>query len=169
MATNNTSSTQIANAQATPVVKGNPGEAIKGSKLTSAAGYVANAADDSSGSIQRFVRVPSNATIRSVRLWTGDASTAGAVNIGLYRTEEDGGAVVDADLFATTLDLSGGPFVGAEVIDNAQLTAAEMVMPLWEALGLTSDPQIDYDVATTISTTFNGAAVGQTIVVDYVV
>lgn len=169
MATNNTSSAQIAAAQVVPIVKTNPGNSIKGTQVMSAVGYVANATDDTSGSIQRFMRVPSNATVRSLRLWTGVATLAGAVNIGLYQTEENGGAVVDADLFATALALTGGPFVGAEVIDNAQLTVAEMVKPLWEVLGLTEDPQIDYDVATTISTTFNAAAVGQTMVLEYVV
>jgi hypothetical protein len=58
----------------------------------------------------RLVRVPSNARISQVLLSTGDATTAGAVNIGVWQTNDNGGAVVDADLFASALALTGGPF-----------------------------------------------------------
>jgi hypothetical protein len=138
--------------------------------MKSAQGFVANAADDTAASIHRYVRVPSNANVRSVKLTTGDATTAGAINIGVYRTADDGGALVDADLFASALDLTGGPFVKAEQIaESGQITTAERVQPLWQQAGLASDPGGFLDIAATISTTYNGAAVGQLLEVDYVV
>ena len=169
MATNNTSSSALTNETATPIVKSNPGEGSRGQMLKSSQGYVANNADDSSGSIQRFCRVPSNALIRSVKFSTADATTAGAINLGLYDTEGNGGAVVDADLFVSALDLTGGPFSKAEQIDESgEFTYAEQMTPLWEVLGLSADPHKEYDVASTISTTFNGAGVGQIVEVQYV-
>ena len=163
----NRNSAQIANLVATPKVKND--SHING-VVHWAAGYVANAADDASASIFRFCRVPSSARVRSVQLTTGDASSAGAVDIGIYQTAENGGAVVDADLFAAALALTGGPFVNSEQIAaSGELTVAERIMPLWQVLGLTADPNIEYDVAATITTTFNGAAVGQLLEVNYVV
>ena len=137
--------------------------------LKSAQGYVANAADDSATSVHRFVRVPTNAVVRSVKFSTGAATTAGAIDIGVYRTTNDGGAVVDADLFASALDLTGGPFTNAEQIgESGELTLAERAQPLWQAAGASEDPGGYYDIAATITTTYNGASVGQLLVVDYV-
>lgn len=167
MAVVDRNSNVIANMVATPTVLNSPGAGGAGI-LREAAGYVANAADDSQNSVHRFCRVPSNARISSIKLMTGDASSAGAFNLGLYKTAADGGAVVDADLFASAFALTAGPFYNAELIDNAQYSVAEQVKPLWEVLGLAADPCIEYDVAATISTTYNGASVGQAIKVQYV-
>ena len=167
MAVNNRNSTVIANAIATPPVKNNSHTA---GNVRAVAGYVANAADDDATSIFRFARVPSNARVRSVQLTTGDATTAGAVDIGLYDTAENGGAAVDADLFASALALTGGPFVNSEQIaESGVLTVDERIKPLWEVLGLTADPQTFYDVALTVTTTFNGAAVGIFVEVEFVI
>ena len=77
--------------------------------------------------------------------------------MGVYQTAENGGAVVDADLFASALDLAGGPYNNLDItFESGEMTYAESEKPLWEVLGLTADPQREYDVAYTISTTFNG-------------
>lgn len=159
----------ITNAVAVPRVANQPaigGEAI----LRERAGYVTNAADDSANSIHRFVRVPSNARVSQLLFSTGDATTAGAIHVGIYQTVENGGAVVDADLFASALDLTGGPMQNLDITyESGEYTVAESVKPLWEVLGLTADPCRDYDIAATISTTYNGAAVGQLLKSRYVV
>ena len=148
-------------------VNGNVADGYKRSMI----GYVANAADDSATSIHRAVRVPSNANIRSVKLSTGDATTAGAIDIGVYEAEDyNDGAVIDADFFASALDLTGGPFVNAEqVAESGEYAIAERGQPLWEALGLSEDPNRYFDIAMTITTTYNGAAVGQLLEVEYVI
>lgn len=162
-------STAIADMVATPVVLVNPSKGAP-STLRESAGYVANAADDTAASIHRFCRVPSNARISQLLFSTGDATTAGALNLGIYKTVDDGGTVVDADLFVSALDLTGGPFLNVDVTyESGEYTVAESVMPLWQALGLTSDPKIEYDIAATISTTYNGAAVGQLLKARYVI
>lgn len=169
MAEVNRNSTAIADMVAVPRVPVNSSKGAAG-VLLEAAGYVANSADDSQNSIHRFCRVPSTARISQVLLTTGDASSAGAINVGIYQTAENGGAVVDADLFASALALTGGPFENTDITyESDEYTEAESVKPLWEVLGLTSDPNREYDVAATISTTYNGAAVGQLLKVRYVI
>ena len=169
MAEVNRNSTAIADMVAVPRVPVNPTKGAAG-QLFEAAGYVANAADDSANSIHRFCRVPSNARISEVLLTTGDASSAGNINLGIYQTAENGGAVVDADLFASAFALTGGPFENVDLTyESDEYTEAESVKPLWEVLGLTSDPNREYDVAATISTTYNGAALGQLLKVRFVI
>jgi hypothetical protein len=127
------------------------------SRLMEVAGLVTPAADDTQASIHRFVRVPSNARISEVLISAADASTAGKYDFGVYQTAENGGAVVDADLFASALDLSGGPMKNLDITtESDEFTLAESVKPLWEVLGLTADSQREYDIAGTIETTFNG-------------
>lgn len=161
-------SNTIANAISVPKTANTPQVGGK-ARLIEEAGYVANAADDSANSIHRFVRVPSNARISQLLFSTGDASTAGAINLGVYQTSENGGAVVDADLFASALDLTGGPFNNSDqTYESGEYTLAESIQPLWQVLGLSEDPSREYDIAATISTTYNGASVGQLLKVRYV-
>jgi hypothetical protein len=161
-------SNTIANTVAIPKVLNQPAIGAA-AVLKEVAGLVTPAADDSQNSIHRFVRVPSNARISQVLLTTGDATTGGAVDIGVYQTAANGGAVVDADLFASALALTGGPFENVDVTyESDEFTAAESVKPLWEVLGLTADSQREYDIAWTITTTFNGADTSAVLKVRYV-
>lgn len=169
MAEVNRNSTAIADMVAVPRVPVAPTKGAAG-QLFEVVGYVANAADDSANSIHRFCRVPSNARISQVLLTTGDATTAGNINVGVYQTAENGGAVVDADLFASALALTGGPFENADITyESDEYTEAESVKPLWEVLGLSVDSKRDYDIAATISTTYDAASVGQLLKVRYVI
>jgi hypothetical protein len=169
MAQVNRNSNVITNAVATPVVANSP-QIGGASQMFEVAGLVTCAADDSQNSIHRFVRVPSNARISQLLFSTADASAAGAIHIGLYQTSANGGAVVDADLFASALDLTGGPMLNEDVTyESAEYTYAESVKPLWEVIGLTEDPCKEYDVAATISTTYNGAGTTQVLKVRYVI
>jgi len=162
-------STAIADMVAVPRVPVGPTKGAPG-QLVEAVGYVANAADDSANSIHRFCRVPSNARVSQVLLTTGDASSAGACDIGVYQTVDNGGAVVDSDLFASAFDLTGGAFANTDVTyESGEYTVAESVKPLWEVLGLSADPKREYDVAAKITTTYNGASVGQVVKVRYVI
>lgn len=157
----------IANAVATPRTTNSP--AVGGAGLLSeVVGLVTPAADDSANSIHRFVRVPSNARISQVLFSSAIATTAGAFNLGVYQTSENGGAVVDADLFASAQSLSAAALQNADLTyESGEYTHAESVKPLWEVLGLSSDPSRDYDLAATISTTYNGAATAQLLKVRY--
>ncbi len=172
MAVTNRNSTQVANEVASPAVRNDAvaSDGIKISKL----GYVANAADDDATSIHRIMRLPSHCNVRSIKLSTGDATTAGAINLGLYyavgHTDSAAGAVIDADLFASAFDLTGGPFTRTELVgESGEYALTERIQPLWQAAGLSADPGGYFDLAATISTTYNGASVGQLYETDFVV
>jgi hypothetical protein len=158
MAVVDRNSLAIANRNATPRVINPPH--LSGD-LKEAVAYIAAAADDSATSVYRLATVRSNSRISEILLTTADFTTAGAINVGLHRTTVDGGAVVDADLFASAVDLSGGPFSNLDVTREAGTTnwaLANAENALWQALGLSSDPGIEYDVTATISTNFNGGS-----------
>jgi hypothetical protein len=159
-------STWIANAVADPLVLTNSNQS--NGRMVNAKSVATVSATIPSGDIVRMVRVPSNARIDAVLLSTGDATTAGATDIGIYQTADNGGAVVDADLFASALALTGGPFSRSDQTwESGQYTVAESCLPLWQALGLTTDPKRDYDVALTITTTGDGMSTTVGLEVQY--
>lgn len=162
MAVANTKSTAITNADASPSV-------LTNSAIHSGVKYVAKgicevlAADDD-GSVYRFVRLPSNAVVHSITI-RNDAITAGSsYDCGLYRTAADGGAVVDADLFASAVDISAG-LAGTELRFEAGTTGpidyAEY--RLWQIADLgaatyATDPGYQFDICLTGNTV--GTAAG---------
>jgi hypothetical protein len=130
---------------------------VQGGTMKIACGTVTPAADDTANSTYRFCRIPSNAVVHHVLISAADATTAGAINVGIWQTEENGDTVVDADLFCSALDLTGGPFLNSDqIFESGVYTNAFADGPLWEALALTADSQRDYDVVAQVSTTFNG-------------
>lgn len=164
----NVNSTWITNAVAIPIVLTNASASV--GTMKEAVGVATVSATQSSGDTIRFVRVPSNARVSEVLLSTGDATTAGAVNIGVWQTANNGGAVVDADLFASALALTGGPFNNSDqTFESGEYTHAESALPLWAVLGLSADPGIEYDIVAQVSTTFNGADTTQVLKVRYVI
>lgn len=149
-------STLITNATSSPIVFNNG--RVAGAPLYQARAVITTAADDSQNSIGRFLRLPSNAIVASVTLSMADATTGGAVDIGLYQTAGNGGAVVDADLFASAFALTNGPYSNVDItFESGEYTFAESLTPLWAVIGLSADPGRHYDLAYTITTTFNGA------------
>jgi hypothetical protein len=96
--------------------------------------------------------VPSNALVSDLRIYAPDIGTTTAADIGIYRTAKDGGAVVDADFFASALVLNAGALNGTDVLhESAVFTIANSGQELWQALGLTSDPSVFYDITMTLT------------------
>lgn len=154
MAIVNRKSTAVTNATAIPKVLNSP--ALNGAPLKEICSVVASAADDSATSVFRFHRIASNARVSEVRITSAAASTAGAIDIGLYQTEANGGAVVDADFFTSALALTAAQNNADVTFESGVYTLANSEKVLWQALGLSADPQREYDIAATITTTFNG-------------
>jgi hypothetical protein len=162
MAVVNRSSTAITNADSTPPVFNTAGLGL--GQCVGLQAYIANAADDSATSVHRIARVPSNFRIADITLTTADATTAGAIDIGLYDIPSvNGGAVVEVDLFTDGFALTNGPYNKVSMIHdpNGDFALANAGKMLWEVLGLTADPMKMYDIAVTIATTYSGAGVGQ--------
>lgn len=153
MATVSVSSTIISNRDASPRVLSNA-RISKGMLLSCAATTEVPAAADI-GSTFKLVSIPSNARLGQLLLSCDSMGTAGAANIGLYQTTDNGGAVYDADFFAAAQ-------VFTSALKNSDITFAangagasngidKIEMPLWQAMGLTADPKRDYDVVATLT------------------
>lgn len=143
-------STLITNADATPVVLNNP--RVDGGFERVSVATAAITSGDSIASTYRMFRVPSNAVMTDLRIYSPDIGTTTISDIGLYDTAAAGGAVVDADFFASALSLKDGALNGTDVLHEAAVfTIANSGKELWDALGLTTDPHKFYDVALTLT------------------
>lgn len=164
----NVNSTWITNAVATPMVLTDSNKSA-GRIFTAKSAATVSATQAANDTI-RMVRVPSNARIDAVLLTTADATTAGNIDIGIYQTVENGGAVVDSDLFASALALTGGPFTRSDqTFESGEYTYAESCKPLWEVLGLSTDPGREYDVVCKVTTTFDAAGTVMVLEVQYAI
>lgn len=152
-------STQITNRDALPRVFNNG--RVDGAAKLIALDTFAIANGDSIASKYIVVSVPSRAVPVGLRVSCPDIGTTTVADIGLYRTTLDGGAVVDADFFASALSLSGGAIAKTEsVYESGVITLANAAKPLWEILGLSADPCCDYDVVLTLTAAADAAGVG---------
>ena len=143
-------STLITNADALPAVLNSP--RVDGGFERIEVATAAITDTDSIGSTYRMFRVPSNAVMTDLRIYSPDIGTTTISDIGLYRTAKDGGAVVDADFFASALSLKDGAINGTDVLhESAVFSIANSGKELWDALGLTADPSVFYDVAFTLT------------------
>jgi hypothetical protein len=149
-------STQITGRDSTPRV---PIDGrVQGGMLHHGRGVIAFANGDSIASIARMFSIPSNAIPKSIQITCPDIGTTTAADVGLYRTTQDGGAVVDADFFASAVSLSGGALNKVDVtFESGVITLANTEKPIWQLLGLTSDPQVMYDVCLTLTAAADAA------------
>lgn len=112
---------------------------------------------DSSTSTFRMLRVFSGWRVSDLIVDSDDMGTTTAGDVGLYRTAQDGGAVVDADFFASALSLSGGALSNQNIThESAVVDVANKHKRLWEQLGLTTDPGVWYDVTLTLTANCDG-------------
>jgi hypothetical protein len=152
----NTKSTGITNGDArNPRVIGSSW--FQGAQLDGAVGTVEVAAADDNDSVYRLVRISSSARPHSLRLLSDVIAGGTAFHVGLYKTLENGGAEVDADFFAASLNLSSGNTVPVEVLFANLFDIDDIEKRLWEALGLAVDPFTEYDICLTGATVGTGA------------
>ena len=166
MAVANTKSNAVTNADASPRVP-NSSYFEDGHARESVATVEVAAADDD-GSVYRMCRVPSGARISHI-LVANDAITAGtAYDFGVYRTAADGGAAVDDDLFMSAVDMSSARDQLTDLTyESASINIDKVEKRLWELLGLSADPFVEYDLAFTADTV--GTAAGTiSVVVSHV-
>ena len=143
---------RVANSDATPVVF-NPTYACNG-VLKSVVGTQEVSDNADIGSTYRLARVRSDWRIDSIRVFC-DTITAAAADIGLYKTARDGGAVVDADLFASAQSIATPSLVGIETRHEAGVAVfadiAKLDKRIWELLNLSADPLLWYDLTLTLT------------------
>jgi hypothetical protein len=141
-------STVITNADATPMVI-NTAQLANG-RERSMRGVVSATTTKDAGSTYRFFRVKSNDLVKQLLLDNASWGASCTADFGLYKTAADGGAVVDADFFASAVDMNTANRALDITRESGVITVANMEKPIWELLGLSADPQIDYDVAATL-------------------
>ena len=144
MAVVNTKSTAITNADATPPVL--TSSYIAGGILRESVGTVEAAAADDNDSIYRMVRVPSNARITNVLVASDAVTGSSDVNVGVWQTAANGGAVVSENVFGDAVDLSSATAYTDVILETTAADIDKAEKRLWELLGLSADPQRDYDI-----------------------
>ncbi len=153
MAINNRKSSNLTDLDATLTIY--PNRFDNGAYVRNAFGLVEAVADDIA-SVYRLIRVPSRAVIKRVELASDDLGTSVTVNVGLYA--KDDGAVVDADFFASAVDVATAAVARTDITyESAVIDLADQGKQLWEQLGLTEDPAVEYDISAVVA---GGAATG---------
>lgn len=118
------------------------------------------AAADDNGSIYRIAK-NIDPDLIPVRIEVyNDAITSGTdYDLGLYEPLEAGGAVIDADIFANTLDMSSGAARGSAKDGLENLNIDKVQKMIYELAGHTlSTKKRGYDIAYTANTV--GSAAG---------
>lgn len=144
-------SVSITNREATPPVLNSPGGGAADVKYV--AGYLASVtAALSITSVIRMCEVPSNAVITDL-VFASAAQGAGKFDIGVYRNNKDGGAVVSAALFASAVDCASAVVLTDVLNESTSMTLVKQTQPLWQAAGMSADPKSTLDLALTVVTT----------------
>ena len=148
-------SPSITNREAVPRTINNPGAGGAG-VLRVTQGYFASVtAALSITSIIRLCEIPAHATVHSVT-FASAAQGAGKFDLGLYKTNADGGAVVDQDFFATAIDCTSAVVLTDETNESTTNTIAKQNQPIWQAAGVTAPgpaPGTMYDVCAVVVAT----------------
>lgn len=134
-------SIQLTNRDAVPSVLNTP--ATAGDRVKQKIAYVAKGTE-TDGSTWRFMSIPSSALITSIHYCNTAIAGFTAINIGLYDTTANGGAVVSAALFGSALDLH---LAAAWTDLTLSVTTIDKIEKrVWELLGLSADPMKEYDL-----------------------
>lgn len=150
-------STMVTNLDASPVVEA-PAYQAHG-RLREMVESVSIGSGDDIASIYRVFRVWSGWRVSELLIDSPDIGTTTIADVGLYKAAQHGGAVVDADFFASALSLKDGALAKTDITreNTATITIANADKRLWEQLGLTEDPKLWYDVALTLTAAADAA------------
>jgi len=147
MTTETLYSAPITNRDATPSVANNAG--VSGGLLRQSVAFLEVAAK-TAASYYHMLTIPSNATGIELIFACDDLGTTATVDVGLFDTTANGGVVVDADFFASAIDCNAAALAPFPIQhESAVYGLQDIEKPLWEALGLSADSLVDYDVVIT--------------------
>ena len=107
---------------------------------------------DSIASTFRLARLHSSVRMSELKIKC-DAITGAVADFGIYETAANGGAAVDADCFGSAVSLVAAIVASPSDVlhESGVLDISEIEQPLWQILGLTSDPNKQYDVVATLT------------------
>lgn len=174
MAVVTTKSTAVTNRDATPAVI-NDGRLERGT-LKSGVGSIAIGAVDSIGSYYPLVSVPTTAMVRGVYVTsvTGMTSTAG--DIGVFKNTVNAAGVTTGVVANTS---SNAFFAAAQTLASVQsrvdvtntgttYPTDKREQPLWQAIGLATDPGGTFDIGIKLTAANTGAGGRAGLEVQYV-
>jgi hypothetical protein len=159
MAVDHVKSTGITNLDASPPTANTAGEGASG-LLREISGFATGVAASSINATYQFVRIPSPAKVKSI-IFASEAQAAGAMDIGLYKATDGTGGnptsllaanAIDQDFFATAVALTAASAETEVVNESGTYTYDKRNMPIWQAVGLTTDPGGYFDIVGTITT-----------------
>ena len=148
----------ITNLRLTPITL--PDVSVLGGRVRGACGTIAlGTGDFDDDDIIHLERIPTNAVIVSIKLWSDDldGSTGLVFDVGVY-DNADTPAVKDRDAFATLLTAFQSVTTGLEVL--AEVTPENIAKRLWQYAGDTTDPGGYYHISITIETVASSAQAG---------
>lgn len=147
-------STSAANYNATPRIL-NTTAVADGRIVRAINDTVAVASGDSVASVYRFGKIRSSDCVDRIRMVSADIGTTTAADVGLHDllTATNGGTVVDADFFGSAISLNGGAIDSDVTFESAAAGGlyTNGNKRVWEALGLSADPNKEYDVTMTLT------------------
>ncbi len=161
-------SLSITNLDATPVIQNTGAEGAQ-AYLKSINDFLTPTSGKTNGSVYRFVRIPSYARVKSLTV-AGGAQTVGKYDWGLYHSDsttdgtpatKNNGTIINSDsLSYFASDYSFASAVNDVDITNLRLhTPAQRNKPMWQAVGLATDPSGFFDVAATLRTDLTTGAI----------
>jgi hypothetical protein len=164
-------STGITNLNASPRVRNTSGKPGGPGRLVIVTDTLpAMTTGDTAGGIMRVIRIPSNCIVKKVA-WAADATvTTVDCDVGLYysNTNDGTGAAnvaaaatpIDADFFASAVDMKTISTAWQEItFESGVYLPSKAGQPIWQAVGLASDPGGFFDVTFTNTSTTSGAPV----------
>jgi hypothetical protein len=160
MAVDHVKSTYVTNSDASPAVANTAGEGGPAPLKAVSSGSVVGVASSSQDATYQFVRVPSTAIIKAIFLESA-AQAAGTMDVGVYYATDGlinkptallAAAAIDQDFFASAYALTNLSQPTNITNERGTYTPAKQVQPLWQALGLTSDPGGNFDIVGTVVT-----------------
>jgi hypothetical protein len=158
MAVDHVKSTPVTNLDATPVVPNTAGTGGPAPLKVISSGSVLAIASSSQDSTYQFVRVPSNAKVKAL-FFESAAQAGGTVDIGVYYATDGvigkttsllAAAAIDQDFFATAIAVTSLSQPTNIINESGTNTPAKQNQPLWQALGLSTDPGGNFDICGTI-------------------
>jgi hypothetical protein len=172
-------SASITNLDSTPIQPVDIGEGV-GGFLRTVNDYVTALAADAISSTYRLVRFPTNAKVKHIVIFSA-AGTNGAADCDVAYSDSttDGtsianqGSIVqvssaDNQLFGAAQTLVTTATAGVDQTFAGTYTQAYSNQPMWEVLGLTSDPGGRFDIVLKVTTALtSGGIIGCKL--DYVV
>jgi len=114
------------------------------------ADYATVTSGDSIGSKYLLANVPASARVSDVLL-SSAAITSAAADVGVYRNTSDGGAVVAVSLFGSAVSLASAQTGTSVLNESGTNTIDKQNQPLWQAAGLSADPQTTLDIVLTLT------------------